>query len=227
MHLLVRETRSLDEEAAAEELGHTPAPLVALSFSDADLAALAAAWTPAHPPLRLAPLARLRHPLAVDLYAEQVLAQARCIVLRLLGGLDYWRYGAEEVAALARDRGIALVILPGDGADDGRLRELSTVSASAWDALDACFRAGGPDNMRLALDWAAHLGDRRRRPGRAARPGAAARRPPRSTSRHPALSPPWCSIAPTCSPPTSRRSRRWRTRCGHAASGSGCCSRPA
>ena len=45
MHLLVRETRTLDDDAPAEELGQTPAPLVVLSFSDADLGALASAWS--------------------------------------------------------------------------------------------------------------------------------------------------------------------------------------
>ena len=42
MHLLVRETRALDESEAAQDLGQTPAELVLLSFSDADLGALAA-----------------------------------------------------------------------------------------------------------------------------------------------------------------------------------------
>jgi cobaltochelatase CobN len=166
MHLLVRDTKSLDDDAPAQELGQTPAPLIALSFSDADLGALAAAWSPAHPPLRLAPLARLRHPMSVDLYNDEVAAHARCIVVRLLGGLDYWRYGTEELAALARANGIALAILPGDAADDTRLRELSTVDPHAWTALDAALRIGGPANTALALDWMAHLA------GLAAQPAA-------------------------------------------------------
>ncbi len=157
MHLLVRDRRSLDEDAPAQEPGQTPAPLVALSFSDADLGSLAAAWSPDRPDLRLHPLARLRHPLSTDLYLEQVAAHARCIVVRLLGGLDYWRYGIEEIAALARQNRIALALLPGDAADDTRLRALSTVAPEAWTALDACLRAGGPANAGLALDWMAHL----------------------------------------------------------------------
>ena len=74
------------------------------------------------PALRLAPLGQLRHPLSVDLYLEQTVAHARCVVLRLLGGLDYWRYGAEELAALCRARGIALAVLPGDGRPTRRWR---------------------------------------------------------------------------------------------------------
>ena len=183
MHLLVRETRTLDEDEAASELGQTAADIVVLSFSDADLSALAGAWqgmsdatlgatpdatlgatpdatlgaTPDAPGLRLASLGRLRHPMSVDLYVEQVLAHARCIVVRLLGGLDYWHYGVEEVAALCRSRGIALAVLPGDGLDDPRLAALSTVAPGALTRLDACFRHGGPANMARALRLAAHL----------------------------------------------------------------------
>ena len=160
MHLLVREARTLDEDAAACDLGQTAADIVVLSFSDADLGALAGAWQAmaGAPGLRLASLGRLRHPMSVDLYLEQVAAHARCVVVRLLGGLDYWRYGAEEVAALCRARGIALALLPGDGLDDPRLAALSTVGADALARMDACFRHGGPANMaralRLASSWA-------------------------------------------------------------------------
>ncbi len=159
MHLLAREVRSLDEDAAAVDLGQTPADLVMLSFSDADLGALASAWQAMdpRPTLRLASLARLRHPMSVDLYLEQVVSRARCVVVRLLGGLDYWRYGADEAAALCRSQGIALALLPGEGIDDGRLAEMSTVEPQALARLDACFRHGGPANAQRLLALADQL----------------------------------------------------------------------
>ena len=164
MHLLVRDARTLDEDGTPGHLGQTPADLVVLSFSDADLGALAGAWQagawqamPGAPSLRLASLGRLRHPMSVDLYLEQVVSGARCLVVRLLGGLDYWRYGIEEAAALCRDRGIALAVLPGDGCYDPGLAELSTVPAPALARLDACFRHGGPANMQRAIRLAANL----------------------------------------------------------------------
>jgi cobaltochelatase CobN len=156
MHLLVRETRSLDETAQAVDLGQSSADVVVLSFSDADLGALASVAS-GGPSLRLASLGRLRHPMSVDLYLEQTARHARCVILRLLGGLDYWRYGAEELAALCRARGIALVLLPGDGGDDPALAALSTVAPEAYARLDACFRHGGPANMARALRLAGHL----------------------------------------------------------------------
>ena len=160
MHLLVRETQTLDEQDPAVDLGQTPADLVFLSFSDSDLGALATAWKgmgESRPGVRLASLARLRHPMSVDLYVEQVIAGARCVVIRLLGGLDYWRYGAEEVAAACRARGIALAMVPGDVRDDPRLAELSTVEHEKLVRLDALLREGGPENTVHALELAQHL----------------------------------------------------------------------
>jgi cobaltochelatase CobN len=156
MHLLARETRSLDEAAQAVDLGQSGADVVVLSFSDADLGALAAASTGA-PSMRLASLARLLHPLSVDLYLERTAAAARCVIVRLLGGLDYWRYGAEELAALCRTRAIPLALLPGDGGDDPALATLSTVAPDAYARLDGYFRHGGPANMARALRLAGHL----------------------------------------------------------------------
>jgi cobaltochelatase CobN len=156
MHLLVRETKSLDEAAPAVDLGQAPADIVVLSFSDADLGALAGAVQPSAT-VALASLARLRHPLSVDLYLERTITHARCVIIRLLGGLDYWRYGAEEVAAHCRDHDIPLALLPGDGGEDPALAALSTVPPTAYARLDSYFRHGGPANMARALALAAHL----------------------------------------------------------------------
>ena len=104
MHILLRERHGLEETAAAEDLGQSAADLVVLSFSDSDLNAFAVAWRTDRetlPSLRLANLRRLAHPLSVDLYLQNTLSGARGILIRLLGGIDYWRYGIEQVCALA------------------------------------------------------------------------------------------------------------------------------
>ncbi|WP_207553623.1 cobaltochelatase subunit CobN, partial [Teichococcus deserti] len=161
MHLVVRERRGLDEVEGAVELGQAPADLVFLSFADSDLGAASVAWqgfSAPRPSLRLANLAKLAHPMSVDLYAEATLTESRCIVVRLLGGLDYWRYGAEEISALARREGIPLALLPGDGRADPRLSSLSTMPEAILARLDGLFSAGGPENVAAALRLALHAG---------------------------------------------------------------------
>src|SRR5580698_10172772 len=124
MHVPRIEVRSLDETVEALDLGQTPADIVFLSFSDSDLNALARAYDLApdpKPSLRIASLAALRHPYSVDLYLERVCAHAKLVVARVLGGADYWRYGVDELAALARKRGLKLALIPGDRRADARL----------------------------------------------------------------------------------------------------------
>ncbi|GJD90291.1 hypothetical protein BHAOGJBA_3829 [Methylobacterium hispanicum] len=152
MHLVRVDTVSLDEGEAAVDLGQAPGEIVVLSFTDTDLAAIAdaAASEPDLPALRLAKLARLRHPMSVDLYVDAVVARARIVVIRCLGGLDYWRYGIERCAAAARANGVRLVLLPGDDRPDPRLDAHATAPELA-PLLDAYFRAGGRDNLRQML----------------------------------------------------------------------------
>ncbi len=173
MHILVRHSRSLDDDQAAVDLDQKTADMVLLSFSDSDLLAVAEARQSARddlPSLRLANLAQLRHPLSVDLYVERMIVPARAVVVRLLGGIEYWRYGIEQVAAACRQHDVPLAILPGDGRDDARLAALSTVSEPIQARLHGYFHHGGPDNLALALRLMAFLTGRGPREERDAEP---------------------------------------------------------
>ncbi|KXV35332.1 cobalamin biosynthesis protein CobN [Gluconobacter thailandicus] len=168
MHLLVRERHGIDDQDVAEDLGHASADVVFLSFSDSDLLALERAYEDlkalspegAGFSLRLVSLSRLRHPMSVDLYVEQTLSEAHCVVVRLLGGIDYWRYGAEEVRNSCVRKAIPLALLPGDARQDARLEEWSNVNVDIHQRLIGFLKEGGPDNARRALLLMAHLAGR-------------------------------------------------------------------
>jgi cobaltochelatase CobN len=164
MHLLTTSSTSLDETVEAIDLGQTPGDIVVLSFADSDLAALASAWEAERatlPSIRLAHLRDLRHPMSVDLWIDRVAAHAKVILVRLLGGLEWWKYGVERLTALARARGIALAILPGEDRDDPRLTAASTLPQRDLDALLRFFREGGRENLRgLLRQLARHSGHR-------------------------------------------------------------------
>src|SRR5215475_3150119 len=132
MHLLATSAASLDDIVEPIDLGQPPGDIAVLSFADSDLAGLAAAWAAerdALPSVRLAQLRDLKHPMSVDLWIERGGQPAKVIVVRLLGGVAGWRYGAERLASVARERGIALALLPGEDRDDPRLADASTLSA--------------------------------------------------------------------------------------------------
>jgi cobaltochelatase CobN len=154
MHLLATTSTTLDETVEPIDLRQPPGEVVVLSFADSDLSALAAAWALERevlPSVRLAHLRDLRHPMSVDLWIDRVGAHAKVILVRLLGGLDWWRYGVDRLAALARERGIALVLIPGEDRDDPRLAEASTLPAPELVTLLQYFREGGRENLRALL----------------------------------------------------------------------------
>ena len=154
MHLLTTTSTNLDEIVEAVDLGQSPGDVVVLSFADSDLAGLAAAWEAERatlPSVRLAHLRDLRHPMSVDLWIDRVGTHAKVIVVRLLGGLDWWKYGIERLSALARERNIALAVLPGEDRDDVRLTAASTLSPEELGALLRFFREGGRENLRALL----------------------------------------------------------------------------
>jgi cobaltochelatase CobN len=182
MHLLPTSEVRLDDGEDAVDLALPPGDLVVLSFSDSDLSALAAAyssWSGSSRPstsllvengvqdvdarrkgehdgggfaLRLVPLRRFKHPLSIDLLIETTLAGSRFVLLRCLGGLDYLRYGVEQIATACRERGVALAVLPGDDRADERLAGYGTVPAAFAAELLGYFHAGGgAQNMRRLL----------------------------------------------------------------------------
>lgn len=160
MHLLNAIPGGTATAEGAVDLGQTPGDIVILSAADTELAALSSAYAGLpedFPTLRLANLLQLGHPYAVDLYADSVIAQARLVIVRLLGGQSYWAYGVERLSDLCRARGIGLAFLPGDRQPDPGLDGFSTVEDDSRAALFEYFREGGIENLRHALRLAARM----------------------------------------------------------------------
>src|SRR5215471_8948115 len=154
MHLLAATGTSLDELVEPVDLRQPPGDVVVLSFADSDLAGLAAAWEIEKtrlPSVRIVHLRDLRHPMSVDLWIERAATRAKVILVRLIGGLDWWRYGVEQLSAAARAHNFKLALLPGEDRDDPRLAEASTLPHEDLDTLLRFFREGGRENMRALL----------------------------------------------------------------------------
>jgi len=163
MHLLAAEPGAILDGAAAVDLGQTPGEIVVLSAADTEIACLAAAQAallagePGRPSLRLANLLRLKHNLSVDLYVDRVIAEARLVVVRLLGGHGYWPYGVDRAVETCRARGIPLALLPGDERPDEELRRLSTMAPADSARLWRYLAEGGEGNAQQFLCYAGTL----------------------------------------------------------------------
>ena len=156
MHLLrIDQSGDLYQDGEAVDLGLSPARFVILSAADTDLMLLASAVDQSgrgDDAVRLANILTLSHPYSIDLLVDQTLRASRLMVVRLLGGISYWSYGVERLAALARQEGIDLALLPGDGKPDPELERLSTLDPGRLNTLNAYLVAGGMDNARAFLD---------------------------------------------------------------------------
>ncbi len=157
MHVVFRESHGLEDADTPFDPGQTPADLVVLSFSDSDLGAFGAGWHRGGgpegklPTLRLCNLVALRHPASVDNYVEATLTGAKGILIRLIGGENYWPYGIMQVQDFARRNGIALAVLPADGREDPALDAHSTLPVSTLRRLSHLCDAGGAVAAQAAL----------------------------------------------------------------------------
>ena len=160
MHLLAARPGVVADGSQAVDLAQTPGDIVVLSAADSELSCLAAAQArlgPGAPSLRLANLMQLGHNLSVDVHVETVIAKARLVVVRLLGGRGYWPYGVDEVAAACAARNIPVAFLAGDDQPDPDLAERSSLDGAAAHRLWQYLVHGGIDNAVAFLRYAAHL----------------------------------------------------------------------
>jgi cobaltochelatase CobN len=160
MHLLAAKPGQIADGSEAIDLGQTPGEIVVLSAADSELACLSRAY--AHlpepkPSLRLANLLQLSHHLSVDSYVEDIIANAKLVVVRLLGGVRYWPYGIEQISAECRKRGIALACLPGDDQPDPELSDHGTIAPAAAHRLWQYLVQGGLENAAQFLRYGASL----------------------------------------------------------------------
>ncbi len=158
MHLLRTQPGGFVSDDNIADLGQTPAELVILCSGDSSLALLAEAAQQLpddYPSLRLANPMQVQNHASVDLYVDEVLRHAKVILISLHGGIAYWRYGVERLVELS-ERGVQLILVPGDDRPDPELSDLSTVSADVRDRLWQFLRQGGMGN---ALDFFRCLGD--------------------------------------------------------------------
>lgn len=148
-----------DEAEPFTSIDQEPADILLLSAADTDLLTWSAALTllPAgFPSTRALNLDRLRERRVFDAYVDDVLQDCRVIVIRVLGGVGYWRDQLEAIHLLARAHAIPLFCLPGDAQPDPDLAGLCAVPLPLADMVWRYCVTGGVANAAAMLQ---HLSD--------------------------------------------------------------------
>jgi cobaltochelatase CobN len=131
-----------------------PADMVLLTAADTEVltwSAAAARLPSGFVSIRVLNLDRLRHPHVFDAYLDDVLQECRVLVVRLLGGLGYWREPMEQIRLLAMAHDIRLICLPGDDHPDPQLFSYCTVPLNEADRVFRYCIAGGVTNAEALL----------------------------------------------------------------------------
>lgn len=169
MHLFAAQPGGFTDDAGIVDLAQTPAELVILSAADSVLSLLTSViehdsdfHSPSHrASVRLANWMNLVKPAAFDLYRDRVLDATgdqaprgtQVVVLSLLGGASYWRYGLEQLGEWAEATGRTLIVVPGEDYEDESLLSAGTVERDdAWRTW-RYLREGGAENARNLLAW--------------------------------------------------------------------------
>ena len=158
MHLFAAKPgAAFDDGAGIVDLEQSPAELIILSGADSVLSLLAAIGDQLpqdYPSLRLVNTLHLSKPAAFDLWQDRVLDRtgteapqgARVVLLSLLGGIRYWRYGVEALQSWAQQHNAALIVVPGEDIEDHEVLSASTVEVKDAYRLWRYLREGGPTN---------------------------------------------------------------------------------
>ncbi|MFK7867142.1 MAG: cobaltochelatase subunit CobN [Alphaproteobacteria bacterium] len=161
MHILnISQAGDLYGDPQPVDLEQSAGDFIFLSATDTDIQLFSAAahqldkkQQTINDRLRIANIAALNHPYSIDLYLENTCKQAKLIVIRLLGGVNYWRYGVEQFHQFCAAKGIKLALLPADGKPDPELSTLSTLDADSYHLLFELANQGGIVNACSFLSY--------------------------------------------------------------------------
>ncbi|MDX1977540.1 MAG: cobaltochelatase subunit CobN [Pseudanabaenaceae cyanobacterium bins.68] len=135
-----------------------PGEIVIITAADTDILTLsqvAPSLDSSFPSLRVVNLLQLQLQIVIDTYAEEVLAHAKVIILRLIGGQSYWSYGLEVVKATAAQQETKLIVLPGDERPDLNLISHGNVDLGLVNQVWRYFLEAGTDNYLHLLRFVA------------------------------------------------------------------------
>ncbi len=107
------------------------------------------------PPVCLAGTDHLQSADAIEAFLDDLDEEPSVIVVRVLGGKQYFEAGLEVLPELAQERNVPLVVLPGTREMDPELTSLGTVTPAETGTVFEYFSHGGVPNFEHAFRYLA------------------------------------------------------------------------
>jgi cobaltochelatase CobN len=145
-----------NDDEPVQAIEQEPADIVLLTAADTEVmtwAAAASRLPDGFPSARALNLDRLRDRRVFDAYLDDVLQDSRVLVVRVLGGLGYWRESLEQLHLLARAHDLHLICLPGDAQPDVSLAAFCTVPLPVADRVFRYCIEGGIENASAMFHY--------------------------------------------------------------------------
>lgn len=160
MHRIAGESVGPDAERELILVEHSPARVLFISTADTDLILLEQAWKliPDAPSAAFVQALPFRQPASADAYVREHVATADTVVLRLLGGSNYYPHllGAIENARAEGKCG-RIITLSADAQPDETYARLTDLVPLANERLSRLFLESGPGNIFCAARWICSL----------------------------------------------------------------------
>lgn len=160
MHRIAGESVGPDAERELILVEHSPACVLFISTADTDLILLEQAWKliPDAPSAAFVQALPFRQPASADAYVREHVATADTVVLRLLGGSNYYSHllGAIENARAEGKCG-RIITLSADAQPDETYARLTDLVPLANERLSRLFLESGPGNIFCAARWICSL----------------------------------------------------------------------
>ena len=166
MHLINNKSFITNNGPSGHEYKQSPADIIFLTSADTEITLLSKSLRKikGQPSVRLQNILNLNDNNAVDSYIKKTLPKAKFVIVRILGGRNYWSYGVDQILADQMRKKYKIIFLPGDDKFDEQLFAMSSIKGNDYRNIWSYFIEGGPENGVNLLKYILYLNNGIKKP---------------------------------------------------------------
>ena len=166
MHLINNKSFITNNGSDSLENIQSPADIIFLTSADTEITLLSKSLRKIkdRPSVRIQNILNLSDDNTVDTYIKKTLSKAKIVIVRILGGRNYWSYGVDQILADQMKKKYKIIFLPGDDKFDEQLFAMSSIKGNDYRNIWSYFIEGGPENGLNLLKYTLYLNNSVKKP---------------------------------------------------------------